>query len=488
MKKLMIAAAAAAVGFTSSAELCVEDTAGDACAVYNIKFTFKTLAAKRQSCADLIWLIDDDFDGVWTRTDRANVTISDTTTAAGGAHDQTVFPHVRAHKRNLWWADNATRTFDGILWQCRANCFEGLAFWAPAIRGGWRPGRINYALWETRSRTSIAFPVLRYYTRLNRSQYSWWTRNAAWQFRFLGRYGQNAQKVAAYWTPTVMRGFINAAGFGTFDANNKRMTSVSGNAVGMIAPLNTGAQDSCGRAARFFVQVAFMCEDFIQWCCDGCYAGVETVPASGTWSLRYNASLSRGTKSLAKILPDYAVFGPAVFGSAGFGRIRAFLNANLYNVTLDSNGIFYAPRFLTAYLVDEEGNEIEPDTEYDEDEYLNDLAIRAEKAMSLEIFADLDNAGQYVQQQLAFVYSELKDGKLSYYVGDPDAVTITVDDEGAVTVEGATEVAPDDDGKYNFKAVEAEGLPLNLDLEDYAGILEEKEEAYPDGTTEKKDE
>ena len=479
MKKLMIAAAAAAVGLSSFAELCEEDAAGDACAVYNIKFTFKTLAAKKLSCADLTWLIDDDFDGVWTRTDLANVTISDATTAAGGAHDQTVFPHVRAFKRNLWWADNATRTFDGILWQCRAACFEGTSFWAPAWRGGWRPGRINYALWETRSKTAISFPVLRYYTKLDRSKYSWWTRNAADQFEFLGRYGQNAQKVAAYWTPSVMRGFIEAAGFGTFDTKNRRMTAVSGNAVGMIAPLNTGAKDACGRESRFFVQVAFMCEDFIQWCCDGCYAGVETVPASGTWSLRYNASLSRGTKSLAKILPDYVVFGPAVFGSAGFNRIRTFLNNNLYNVTVDTNGIFFAPRYLTAYLVDEEGEEI-ADIGIDEEElYLNQLAIRAEKAMSLEIFADLDKAGQYVQTQLQILDSYINDDKqLVYVVGK-------YNEEGELD---SVDVAPEG-GKYDWTAAEVVvKAALNPDLEDYEGILDEKEESYPDGTKEGDDE
>lgn len=463
MKKLMIVAAAAAmVGGTQAAELCYEDLAGDSCAVYNVKFTFKTLAAKRDSNCGLTWLIDDQGDGMWTRTDIADVTISDATTAAGGAHDQTVFPRVRAYKRALYWADNATRTFDGILWQCTASCFESLDLAAAARFNGWANGHLNYALWEKRSQTSIAYPVIRYYTKKDRSRYGWWTLDARRSFDFLGRYGQTAQKVAAYWTPWIMRGNIEAAGFGTYDSKGKRMKAVSGNAVGMIAPLNAGAADACGRASRFFVQIAFMCEDFIQWCCDGCYAGVELVPASGTWSIKYNASLSKGNKSLSTILPNYTVFGSAIFGSAGWTRVRNYLNANLYNVTVDDNGIFYAP-WKMSYLVDDEGAEIGENGEYTVEDYLDHLALCAGKATALEIFADLDASNEYVEDRIEFNSYSKDAGKVTYVVGD-------------------TEVAPDG-SKYDWTAA-ADSAELIDELRDFFGILDEKEENYPDGTKE----
>ena len=474
MKKLMITAAAAAVGLTSfGEELCYDDLVGDGCAVYNVKFTFKTLAAKKNSNCGLKWLINDDRNMTWLRTDIAGVSIEDATTVAGGVHDQTIFPHIPAHKRELWWADNATRTFDGILWQCTAACFEGNGFRGLTDNVG---GRINFALWEKQSKTTIAYPVLRYWTNKNRSRYGWWTRDAQWDFDFLGRYGQTAQKVAAYWTPGIMRGWIEAAGFGTFDKKNLRITSVSGNAVGMIAPLNTGAKDACGRDSKFFVQVAFMCQDFIQWCCDGCYAGVELVPASGTWSIKYNASLSKGTKSLAKILPDYAVFGPAIFGSAGWARIRNFVNNNFYNVVLDSNGIFYAPRYFEDYMVDEEGEKIEPALGGDNEveQYLEQLALRANQVMDFELYADLDG-NEYVLTQLAWdKFEKTADGK-SYKWNGTDVLTYNEEDKKWEVAEG------DEVAQLNYSIEHAWGV-IAWDTDDEGKAV--AEEAYPDGTKE----
>jgi hypothetical protein len=404
MKKLMITAAAAAVGLTSFGELCVEDTATDSCAVYNVKFTFKTLAAKKDSGCGLTWLIDDDLNSVWLPYDVADAEITDETVKAGGRHDQTVRPRFRAAKRRLFWADNATRTFDGILWQCRATCFEGVNFRLNARRRA--NGRLNWALWEKKSKESIALPVLRYYTKKDRSQYGWWTPDAQWDFDFLGRYGQKAQKVAMYWTPWIMRGTIDAAGFGTFDNKNQRMTSVSGNAVGMLAPLTTDGK-VCGRDNEFFVQVGFMCVDWENWCCPDCYAGVERVPASGTWSIKYNASLSTGKKSLAKILPDYAVFGEKVFGSAAFARIRNFVNTYFWNVVLDANGIFYAPRYLN-FLIDGDGNPIESTKVTDadpQDTYLGTLARQIQGVVELELYADREGSNYVLTYVTAVDYS-----------------------------------------------------------------------------------
>jgi hypothetical protein len=50
-----------------------------------------------------------------------------------------------------------------------------------------------------------------------------------------------------------------------------------------------------------------LCTTLTSWC-DLTTAGtvVDKVAASGTWSVKYNASLSAGKKSLAKIVPDYA--------------------------------------------------------------------------------------------------------------------------------------------------------------------------------------
>jgi hypothetical protein len=100
------------------------------------------------------------------------------------------------------------------------------------------------------------------------------------------------------------------------------MTSVSGNCVGRIAPLVSGYEDDCGDV-RIFAQVAYVCQTFKKWCCDQCYYATGSVPASGTWSLKYNASLSKGTKPLSSIIPTYAVFDNTNYTQAQINALIA---------------------------------------------------------------------------------------------------------------------------------------------------------------------
>ena len=172
MKKLMIAATAAVAGATAFGGLCDPEAAGpDSCSVYNIKFTFKTLAAKTACAQGAKWLVSDVAPGAagvwgaaWYRSaaadavaatdpgaDGAAITVADYV-AAGGAgttvcDNGTGGAILNAANRQVFWMDNATRKFEGIAWQCKSACFEGLFADCDPNNNG----RLNYVLWEKKN-------------------------------------------------------------------------------------------------------------------------------------------------------------------------------------------------------------------------------------------------------------------------------------------------------------------------------------------------
>lgn len=249
MKKLMIAAALAAmVGGAFAGGVCSDDPAD--CAVYNVKFKLKTLDAKlakvKNTCED---------DG------------------------QCVY------------LENATRTIDGIIWDCDATC-ETL-----------NDEMMNVALWEVKSKMGVG--VLLSFDTTNKV----FVANDL-PFGLINRYSKKANKVQALWTLPALdlndrdgedAGAVTivAAGFGSFDAKKEIVKSLSGNAVGSFTEVLTQKYAECGEP-----MVADLCTEFTDWCTDG--EAAEVLAASGTWSVKYNASLSKGTKSLKSIVPSYA--------------------------------------------------------------------------------------------------------------------------------------------------------------------------------------
>ena len=279
MKKLMIAAAAMAMVGAASADLCDEVVGGAAgCALYNVKFTFKTLAAKDAKCS-----------------------------AANLAKDACKELDADIETKGLAYLDNVSRKFDGILWQCEAVCFEGVAPNEDAENAD----SINYVLWE--KKTELAISPLAEYKKgeLQEGEVRWVGGGTAAeeekQFQVLGRYGNKAQKVTAFWMPSMNEALagnmIVAAGFGTFDTKNLRIKSLSGNAVALLTPITAVTEELCDETEMVTV-LAYMCHSFKSWCCCEC-VNVALAPASGTWSIKYNASASKNGK-LSKIIPEYA--------------------------------------------------------------------------------------------------------------------------------------------------------------------------------------
>ena len=328
MKKLMLVAAAAAMTGVAQAKLCDVEAVGESCSVYNVKFTFKTLMAKKACAEGSKWLIRrlNNLNGIWYRTTTAEDNAAKAIAGAGNAVepiDYLLGTGRVAFNRPVYWMDNATRKFEGILWQCEAACFEGAAPWNDVNVNF---ARINFAMWEKKSQVALTLPIAQF--KIGKPvdggngfvngefRHEYATFDEEFNFTFLGRYGKSAQKVGAFWQPFIIGGqFIGAAGFGSYDAKNTRIKSVSGNAVGMIHPLNELGEDACGRRAPFFCAIGFMCAQWRDWCCDGCYAGLQLVPASGTWSLKYNASATKsannGKTVLADLVPAYMLYSDA---------------------------------------------------------------------------------------------------------------------------------------------------------------------------------
>ena len=394
MKKLMIAAAAAMAGAASFGGLCDPEAAGpDSCSVYNIKFTFKTLAAKTACAQGAKWLVSGQWAGtpgaVWYRQPTADTAAAADNTANGGTVAGTVTAAdylavgivngnltvcengnglvIRnAALRPVFWMDNATRKFEGIAWQCKAACFEGRFMDCDLTNNG----RLNYVLWEKKNTLAISYPVFQVKygpttvdgggnTVFDGTPKTEYFSLDAQREMIIGRYGKKAQKVAAYWwLQNLLHGqSIDAAGFGTYDVKNLRTKSISGNAVGMIMPIQDGASDECGNKGRIFCALGFMCVEWMDWCCDGCYAGVELVPASGTWSLKYNASATKKANAdkatLSSFVPAYMFYRHAAWAAAR--NVDPWLHTDNYYWWDSTNlTLFYKEGGAAAGLTDDE--------------------------------------------------------------------------------------------------------------------------------------
>lgn len=279
MKKLMIAAALLASTVAVADDLCDEILGGkDGCTLYKVQFKFKTLQGKDAKCTEAqLKKCEDDY----------------------GIQDAT---------KGMAYLDNGNRSFDGILWQCKAACFEGVK----PNEGYANAGDINYVLWEKKTETAIS-PKAEYTRPQQQGDAAEWKGggNAATeqnQFEILGRYGNKAQKVTAYWKPSMNPDLadteIVAAGFGTFDTKQMVIKSISGNAVGKLIPITvTAGGDVCTDGTDMITVLAYMCHNFKGWCCCEC-VNTSIVPASGTWALKYTSSKNA---KLSKLIPEYAL-------------------------------------------------------------------------------------------------------------------------------------------------------------------------------------
>lgn len=304
MKKLMIAAAAAAMVSGAFAGLCDETSTAASCALYNVKFTMKSLDAKL-------------------------LKVKGTSSVCGDTAGVC-----------CTYFDNATYTFDGVMWLCENTCLLTNDY--------------NFVLWNKKAKMPVTKPLQRIDPDgTPNSGDEYWGADAA-QFGILDRYAKTANKVQAFWGVNGVSAWnvdnsaktmdkvsaisIYAAGFGTFDAKKGLVKSISGNAAGafVVPDFYSGLGGGSGKTVDltiFTVQnclnpnpgIVELCDAFDSWCGIAPSRLLTTkseidpngtipdyadgVAASGTWSIKYNASLSNATKSgktLDVIVPSYA--------------------------------------------------------------------------------------------------------------------------------------------------------------------------------------
>ena len=285
MKKLMIAAAFAAMVGGASADVC-DNTSGSDCWVYDVKVTMKTLGPKRIKGKDCY-----------------------------GAADK---------YSNVEYLVNTTRKFSGIAWACEGACEmpteDGLDFvmWEPA-----RKVNVTEPLkWVEIKKGDVLVPEhdevvddgngnvttnhVPAKIATDADVKKGWEADTL-SFDIADRYDKKANKVEAYWSFENLKntfttsdgdfdgeGKIFAAGFGKFDVKNSRIASISGNAVGTISPtMKCNAPVVCD-----------LCTEFEDWFTDG-QAATEVV-MSGSWSMKFNKSLATGKKTLGQVVPKYA--------------------------------------------------------------------------------------------------------------------------------------------------------------------------------------
>lgn len=285
MKKLMIAAAFAAMVGGASADVC-DNTSGSDCWVYDVKVTMKTLGPKRIKGKDCYGAADKD--------------------------------------SNVEYLVNTTRKFSGIAWACEGACEmpteDGLDFvmWEPA-----RKVNVTEPLkWVEIKKGDVLVPEhdevvddgngnvttnhVPAKIATDADVKKGWEADTL-SFDIADRYDKKANKVEAYWSFENLKntfttpdgdfdgeGKIFAAGFGKFDVKNSRIASISGNAVGTISPtMKCNAPVVCD-----------LCTEFEDWFTDG-QAATEVV-MSGSWSMKFNKSLATGKKTLGQVVPKYA--------------------------------------------------------------------------------------------------------------------------------------------------------------------------------------
>ena len=258
MKKLMIVAAIAAMTSGVYADACDDvdysEINGD-CLVYDVKFSLKTLAPKKLTCKTCDKCSDDDV---------------------------------------VYYLADTTRTLKGYLWFCYDDCWDV-------------DDEPYVALWDTKAKSAI-IPL--YYTIDTTSgAKKKVAQPVTTQFEFLGRYGKKGDKVAALWNVESEYAEIAAAGVKGSVIKDKeegtvKLKSISGNAVAYIALQTIEVAKKCADPEEFTAKIAALCDCWETWCDDGDEADI--APASGTWSLKYNKSLSKGAKSMLLVVPSYA--------------------------------------------------------------------------------------------------------------------------------------------------------------------------------------
>ena len=282
MKKLMIAAAAAAMVGGAFASLCQDDviSATPKCWAWTFRANVKTLVPAEVKVAQVNpgggTLCADDFGG--------------------------------APATNCTYLVAGIRQFTGVIWECESTC--------PA--GDLALGGAKYVIWENSSKYAVSAPMTKKPeedTSVTPAKKYWSYDGTAWPTAngtttLFDRFGLYATAAEMYYALTLpgfagellpptyagyagtFAGTLTIAGFGALPSQKPaaNFQTINGYCVANWQP-------ECGPTKKDF------CTALRSWCAE---ADATNVAGYGVWSISYNEALSSGNYSLADAVPARA--------------------------------------------------------------------------------------------------------------------------------------------------------------------------------------
>ena len=282
MKKLMIAAAAAAMVGGAFASLCQDDviSATPKCWAWTFRANVKTLIPAEVKVAKVNpsggTICADDFGG--------------------------------SAATNCTYLVAGIRQFTGVIWECESTCPAGDL----ALGNG-----AQYVIWENSSKYPVSAPLKMKQeedTSVTPTRKYWSYTGTAWPtadgvatlFDRFGLYATAAEMYYALSLPgfsnlpatysayaETFKGTLTIAGFGALPSQKPaaNFQTINGYCVANWQP-------ECGPTKKDF------CTALASWCAE---ADATNVAGYGVWSLSYNEALSSGRYSLADAVPARAI-------------------------------------------------------------------------------------------------------------------------------------------------------------------------------------
>ena len=264
MKKLMIGAAVAAITVGAFAGVCDEGPSG--CRAWDLKMTLKSLGPKKITCK-------------------------------GTCDDGTVY-----------YMDNVSRKLKGYLWVCEYEC--GADY--------------NVILWDTKYKVSVIAGAPGEYQTIPAGD------EVYVYGKKMNKVAGNIQFTGDAWDPiqgeSVPGIDVFAAGVnGKFVQGNTDtdcyIKSLSGNVAGSISWVHKeGAYEVVQKGGLWEDEIIAPCDeieaklipiceacDYCDTWCDSQDNAPELVPATGTWSMKYNKKVSKGGTAITALVPSYAL-------------------------------------------------------------------------------------------------------------------------------------------------------------------------------------
>ena len=262
MKKIMVAAAIAAMTVGAFADACSE--AATQCRAWDLTLKLKTVAPKKAKCGK---------------------------NACGEANG------------DVYYLDKATRSLKGYLWVCEYDCSKAF----------------NIVLWDAKHKKGVIVydpSGAQEIEQNGDNPFVVYGKKAKFVAGALDIVGNDINSEEAI---NVVAAGVNGKLARNEDSEGCYIKSLSGYAAGKLAFIKKAdfkgtAETLCGEAVEsdceeLAVKALDLCGAccWTTWCSEDISEADVMQPACGTWKMKYNKKVSKGTKSMAALVPSYAL-------------------------------------------------------------------------------------------------------------------------------------------------------------------------------------